>query len=207
VSAAVPAGNLYDKQGTSNPVARALVRRFEAALDELLIAASPGSVLEVGCGEGNHCERWAGSSPERVVGIDLPDAKLRAEWTYRAAGARGDLSFATFDGGALPYESDSFDLVAGIEVLEHVPDPRSTLGEMLRCARQAVLLSVPREPIWRALNLARGAHLGRLGDTPGHLHHWSRRDFLHFVEPYAEIRQVRTPLPWTIVLAAPRTPR
>jgi 2-polyprenyl-3-methyl-5-hydroxy-6-metoxy-1,4-benzoquinol methylase len=204
VSAAVPAGNLYDKQGTANPVARLLVRRFERALDDLLLSASPGSVLEVGCGEGTHAERWASGSPERVVGLDLPDDRLASEWAYRAAGSRGDLSFSAFAGGSLPYADGAFDLVAGIEMLEHVRDPRAMLGELLRCARSAVLVSVPREPLWRALNLARGAYLRHLGNTPGHLHHWASRDFLDFVHQQAEIVEFRTPLPWTVVLARPK---
>ena len=83
-TAAPPAGNLYDKQGTTNPVARTLVRRFEAALDSMLERAEPASILDVGCGEGFHAERWAARpGVERVVGLDLPDARLASEWALR----------------------------------------------------------------------------------------------------------------------------
>jgi hypothetical protein len=30
---------------------------------------------------------------------------------------------------------------------------------------------VPREPIWRIGNMARGRYLGDLGNTPGHIQH------------------------------------
>ena len=71
-----------------------------------------------------------------------------------------------------------FALATALEVLEHVPDPEHTVAEMARCARGGhLLVSVPREPLWRALNLARGAYVRELGNTPGHVNHWSRRGF------------------------------
>ena len=196
---AVPTGNLYDKQGSRNPVARTLVRRFERSLDAMIARADPATILDVGCGEGDHAERWAAGGRE-VLGVDLDDARLAREWAMRAHGNSGALSFQAFDGSALPFPDGSFDLVAGIELLEHVDDPRRMLGELVRCARGHVLASVPREPLWRALNLARGAHLRRLGDTPGHLHHWSRADFVDFAARQVPPEVVRSPLPWTIVL-------
>ena len=36
-----------------------------------------------------------------------------------------------------------------MEVLEHVPDPAAVLGEMARVASRWLLVSVPREPLWR----------------------------------------------------------
>ena len=197
----MPAGNLYDKQGTGNPLARTLVRRFERALDALVARADPATILDVGCGEGDHAERWAAAG-RAVVGLDLPDDRLEREWEMRVRGTSGTLSFEAFDGGALPFADRSFDLVAGIELLEHVADPLYMLAELTRCAGGHVLASVPREPLWRALNLVRGAHVRRLGNTPGHLHHWSRADFADFAARLAPPEVVRSPLPWTIVLAS-----
>ena len=76
----------------------------------------------------------------------------------------------------LPFGDGEFAAATAIEVLEHVPDPEHTVAEMARVARGGrLLVSVPREPLWRALNMARGAYLRELGNTPGHLNHWSRR--------------------------------
>ena len=88
-----------------------------------------------------------------------------------------------------------------MEVLEHVPDPRAVLGEMARVASSWILASVPREPLWRGLNLARGAYLRSLGNTPGHLNHWSTASFVKFVSRVATVRAVEKPFPWTIVWA------
>jgi 2-polyprenyl-3-methyl-5-hydroxy-6-metoxy-1,4-benzoquinol methylase len=197
---AVPTGNTYDKYGSRNPVVRRLMGSFEHALDELFGQAAPTSVLDVGCGEGVLTRRWAerlGNSP--VVGIDLDDPKLRREWELRSA---PNLEFRTSSAENLPFPRDQFDLAAAIEVLEHVPDPELTIAEMARVAKRHLLVSVPREPLWRALNVARGAYLGQLGNTPGHLNHWSKRGFVRLLERHGEVIEVRSPFPWTMVLVA-----
>src|SRR6266571_3498995 len=95
-------------------------------------------------------------------------------WSARSA---PNLEYRTVDAKSLPFVADEFDLASAIEVLEHVPQPERTLAEMARCARSHLLVSVPREPLWRALNLARGAYVRQLGNTPGHLNHFSKRSF------------------------------
>jgi ubiquinone/menaquinone biosynthesis C-methylase UbiE len=199
----VVTGNTYDKYGSGNPVVRRLVRRFEASLDELLELADPQSILDVGCGEGILTRRWAARRPDRrVVGVDLEDPALRAAWA--AAGPLANLELRAMRADALAFADDAFDLVTAIEVLEHLPDPEAALAEMTRVARQGLLVSVPREPLWRALNLARGAYVRDLGNTPGHLNHWSRRGFTALLRRYGDVAQVRTPPPWTMLLVRTR---
>jgi 2-polyprenyl-3-methyl-5-hydroxy-6-metoxy-1,4-benzoquinol methylase len=199
---AVPTGNTFDKYGSTNPVVRRLMARFERTLDELFTQAAPASILDVGCGEGVLTERWAQRLHSgRVVGLDLEDPKLSAEWDARA---RPNLEFRTISGSptsfALPFADDEFELAAAIEVLEHVPDPERTVAEMARVARSHLLVSVPHEPLWRALNMARGAYIRDLGNTPGHLNHWTRRGFVRMLSAYGETLEVRSPFPWTMVL-------
>jgi hypothetical protein len=71
---------------------------------------------------------------------------------------------------------------------------------MARCARGHLLVSVPREPLWRMLNLARGAYWTSLGNTPGHLNHWSRRSFVELLSRHGEVVEARSPFPWTMLL-------
>jgi 2-polyprenyl-3-methyl-5-hydroxy-6-metoxy-1,4-benzoquinol methylase len=194
----VPTGNTFDKYGSSNPVVRRLMAGFQATLDELFDQAAPQSVLDVGCGEGVLTLQWAerlGSRP--VVGIDLPDPKLESEWATRR---RANLTFGAMRAEDLPFSENDFELAAAIEVLEHLPDPERTLDEMARVAGKHLLVSVPREPLWRALNLARGAYLTKLGNTPGHLNHWSKRGFVSLLSRYGEVIETRSPFPWTMLL-------
>ena len=95
---------------------------------------------------------------------------------------------------------DEFAVASAIEVLEHVPDPEHTLAEMARVASRWLLVSVPREPLWRALNMARGAYLKDLGNTPGHLNHWSKRGFVQLLSRYGTVEEARSPFPWTMLL-------
>ena len=198
-TAEVPTGNTFDKYGSSNPVVRRLMSGFHSSLDELMERACPESLLDVGCGEGVLTAQWAERvCSGRVLGIDLEDPKLEAEWVKRR---RPNLEFRAEEATSLGFADDEFDLSAAIEVLEHVPEPEATLAEMARVARRWLLVSVPREPLWRALNLARGSYWRSLGNTPGHVNHWSRRSVVSLLERYGQVEEVRSPLPWTMVLA------
>jgi 2-polyprenyl-3-methyl-5-hydroxy-6-metoxy-1,4-benzoquinol methylase len=194
----VVTGNTYDKYGSGNPLVRRLVDGFEHTLDELLAQASPAKLLDVGCGEGVLVHRWALQLPAaRLVGIDLEEESIQAGWAERQA---PNLEYRVMRAENLPFADGEFDLASAIEVLEHVPDPEHTLAEMARCARRHLLVSVPREPLWRMLNMARGAYWTALGNTPGHLNHWSKRSFTRLLGRYGEVTQVRSPFPWTMLL-------
>ncbi|MBA3437455.1 MAG: class I SAM-dependent methyltransferase, partial [Thermoleophilaceae bacterium] len=163
----VPTGNTFDKYGSTNPIVRRLMAGFHGALDELWDKARPQSVLDVGCGEGVLTCEWADRLGEgRIVGIDLDDPKLRAEWDKRS---RANLELRVEEATRLSFSDDEFHTAAAIEVLEHVPDPEATVAEMARVAERWLLASVPREPLWRGLNMARGSYWGSLGNTPGHV--------------------------------------
>ena len=198
--AAVPTGNTFDKYGSRNPVVRRLMSGFESSLDELFGLAEPRSLLDVGCGEGVLTERWATLLGDgRVVGIDLEDPKLRREWDARR---RANIEFMTMPAENLPFADGEFELATAIEVLEHVPDPGHTVAEMARVSNGYLLASVPREPLWRALNVMRGAYVRELGNTPGHVNHFSKRSFVSLLGRHGDVREVRTPFPWTMVLVA-----
>ena len=195
--AGVPTGNTFDKYGSTNPVVKRLMARFERDMFELLDRAAPASILDVGCGEGVLTEQWADRVAGRVVGFDLEDPKLEAEWRHRA---RPNLEFKAGDAHHMEYRTGEFEIATAMEVLEHVPDPEGVLAEMARVASRWLLVSVPREPLWRALNIARGAYLKDLGNTPGHLNHWSKRGFAKLLARHGEIAELRSPFPWTMAL-------
>jgi 2-polyprenyl-3-methyl-5-hydroxy-6-metoxy-1,4-benzoquinol methylase len=194
----VPTGNTYDKYGSTNPVVRRLMHGFESTLDELWGKAAPESILDVGCGEGVLTEQWADKlGSGRIVGIDLDDPKLKAEWDKRR---RPNLEYRVEDATNLSFADNEFDMASAIEVLEHVPDPERTVAEMARVAKRWLLVSVPREPLWRGLNMARGAYLKDLGNTPGHINHWSKRSFVTMLSRHGSVEEVRSPFPWTMCL-------
>jgi ubiquinone/menaquinone biosynthesis C-methylase UbiE len=199
-------GNHTQKHTARNPAIRLLTERWVANLDRVLaqVEREPvgpggppvGRALEVGCGEGVIAGKLQRRFGE-VVALDLPDAGLRADWR----GYDGP-RFLHASAHELPFGDDQFDVVVAAEVLEHLPDPVKGLQEMARVGRRHLVLSVPREPIFRSCNLVAGRYVRDLGNTPGHLNHWSRRGFVRFVSQVAEVRDVTSPFPWTTVWAA-----
>ncbi len=133
------AGNTYDKYASNNPIERRMMDGFFAALDELLDGTQPSLIVEVGAGEGHITERLVERFPDAtVVGLDLPDSELAAEWaTLEVPMFFGDVT-------RLPFADHSVDLIVGLEVLEHVPSPELALAEVARVCSGTTVLSVPR---------------------------------------------------------------
>jgi len=194
-----PIGNASAKYEASNPVLRHLLSRFLRRVDQAASSLSPASVLDVGCGEGIVTERLARLlAPAQVLGVDAGEAHLAEEWSSRSA---GNLSFATGSAYDLPFEQGSFDLVCCIEVLEHLERPRDALAEMRRVAGRALLLSVPNEPSWRISHFLAGRNVRSLGNTPGHINHWSRRAFAELASDYGRLEKIESVFPWTLAVA------
>lgn len=196
------AGNVYPKYHTGNPIARRLVAGFLASFHELAARAAADDVLEIGCGEGILSVALAAEG-YRVRGVDVsPQIIETARAGATAAGQ--DVRFEVASVYDLDPERDTAGLVVCCEVMEHLQDPLRALELMSRLARPYFLVSVPREPLWRVLNVLRGKYLADLGNTPGHLQNWSQRRFLNMLARYVEIVEVRSPLPWTMALCRVR---
>jgi len=135
----------------------------------------------------------------RARGSDASAAVID-EARDRARSAALEIDFKAVPLEALDPAHDAAELVLCCEVMEHLAEPRSALEAVASLARPWAILSVPREPLWRVLNLARLKYLGGLGNTPGHLNHWSRRSFVGFLAERLEVVAVRNPVPWTMAL-------
>lgn len=197
------AGNHFDKYRSRNPVHRVLVGGFLRAARALVRAAAPGRVLEVGCGSGDLAARlfWADGGPSvDYTGVDISPEEV-AHARARCSAGRFQVASA-YD---LPFPARSFDLVVVCEVLEHLDRPADCLREVERVCGAHVLASVPWEPVWRVLNLARGKYWRRVGNTPGHIQHFSRRACRRLVTERFDIRAEERPFPWTMVLGCVRT--
>jgi 2-polyprenyl-3-methyl-5-hydroxy-6-metoxy-1,4-benzoquinol methylase len=191
-------GNVYDKYGTRNPIERRLVDGFLEQVCELADRTGAGEAHEVGCGEGEISMLLARRGV-RVRGSDA-SAEVIAEARRRSQAAGLGVDYRTAPISTLAPDRDAAELIVCCEVLEHLDDPGAGLETITRLARPWLLVSVPREPIWRALNLARGKYVRDLGNTPGHLGHWSRRAFVEFLRSRVEVVDVRSPVPWTMAL-------
>lgn len=192
----------YTEEG-SGLIGSKLLDGYFKAVESLVSEANlkGGKALEVGCGAGFSTKRLNKMLPGSVeleaseyVEQLLPDARklnpgmrITAESVYE-----------------LKRKDESLDLVFLLEVLEHLDYPETALKEISRVVKPGgyLVLGVPREPLWRALNMARLKYLSDFGNTTGHLNHWSKRSLIkHVSENFHDVVEVRSPLPWTLVLA------
>lgn len=190
-------GNTYAKYSTRNPVARYLVRRFLSRFDALVQRVQPRTVLEVGCGDGELSRRVAAGGAD-VLGTDVSALMVEIARTR----ARVEGSTAAFEQASI-YDvrpGSRYDLVICCEVLEHVSAPDDALAHLCTLADPYLLVSVPREPLWRLLNIARCRYLRDAGNTPGHVQHWSRASFIRLLGRHVRVIEENSPLPWTMVL-------
>jgi len=195
-------GNAYDKYGSRNPIVRWMMGGFDDALSTFVRKAAPTSIHEVGCGEGYWVMRWA-QEGLAVRGCDFSSKVIRiARDNATSAGLSEDL-FRTRSIYDLQAPEDNADLVVCCEVLEHLESPELALQALQKVVGRSLILSVPREPLWCLLNCARGKYLGQLGNTPGHIQHWSKPGFIELVAKYFEVLEVSNPLPWTMLLCRP----
>ncbi len=194
---ATPTGNYYDKYGSRNPIAAWLMRGFFAQLGRCLDRLDGvESVLDVGCGEGE----VAGFVRDALPGAEYFALDIDPDLASHTASANPGSHCLVCDACSLPWRDDAFDLVLGIEVLEHLPDPSRAIAELARVSRGHVLLSVPNEPLWRILNMLRGSYLRRWGNTPGHVQHWGAGAFRGLLEGHLEVIEMTRPLPWLMAL-------
>ena len=196
-------GNAYDKYSSKNIIVRLFMKKFSNALSELVKKTEAQTINEVGCGEGfwiifwnkNGIQACGSDFSEKVIDIARENAKQN--------GLSKDI-FSVSSIYDIKPEHDSAELIICCEVLEHLENPEKALTALKHTATQYIILSVPREPIWRALNIARGKYIHSFGNTPGHIQHWSKKAFINLVNKYFEILEVRSPLPWTMLLCRVR---
>lgn len=192
-------GNAYDKYGSSNPIVRWIMKGFADSLSTLVSIANPKTIHEIGCGEGYWVIDWQGQGID-ARGSDFSSTVIEIARENAHAQGLDATIFKPCSIYDIEPEMDSADLLICCEVLEHLEDPKAGLAALQRVASDYVIVSVPREPIWCFLNMIRGKYLSQFGNTPGHIQHWSKRSFIKLVSGYFDIVEVKTPLPWTMLL-------
>lgn len=191
-------GNHYNKYATKNPIERMLVQGFLQTIRDLVSKTDVNAIHEVGCGEGYLLQELA--LPGRSLrGSDLCQETVSAART-RLEGLGTAIPFECMNLYNLSPAQHATELVMCCEVLEHVEDPEGAINILKSLAQPYLLVSVPREPLWRILNMGRLSYLKDFGNTPGHINHWSTRSFVRFLERHVAVLEVRKPLPWTVVL-------
>lgn len=186
-----------DKYTDANFITRRLVDNFFCTV-ACLVPDEARRVLEVGCGKGFSTQYLMKLLPGRYFEASDSDNNL----VVSAQERNPQIQFSQESIYELKREKNSFDIVVALEVFEHLQDPSLALREMMRVSSRYVIISVPNEPLWRVLNFLRGKYVFRLGNTPGHINHWTPRGIEGLVGKHCRVIRRQNPFPWTVLLAA-----
>ncbi|MDO8704905.1 MAG: bifunctional 2-polyprenyl-6-hydroxyphenol methylase/3-demethylubiquinol 3-O-methyltransferase UbiG [Sulfuricaulis sp.] len=144
------------------------------------------TVLDIGCGGGILAESMAALGA-RVMGIDLGEAPLAvAKLHLKESGLKVDYRHVSAEDLARE-QPESFDVVTCMEMLEHVPDPASTIAacaKLVKPGGQVFFSTINRNPkSWLlaivgaeyVLNLLpRGTHEYMKFIKPSEIERWAR---------------------------------
>ncbi|MCZ6673743.1 MAG: class I SAM-dependent methyltransferase [Verrucomicrobia bacterium] len=193
-------GNLTDKSNLSNPIARRLVSGFDASLFGALDKLNPQSLHEVGCGEGRLTRLIRNRYNIDVLATDFSKAIIHEN----LEGDKEMIEFKHLSIYDLNPAEHKREIIVCCEVLEHLENPLLGLKALRILNAQKYILSVPREPIWRILNMIRFKYWRDLGNTPGHLNHWGVKNFKAFLSDNGiRVIEQLNPFPWIMVVAEP----
>lgn len=178
----------WDEHGSMGMLHRINPIRFKFIADQVDVANK--QVLDVGCGGGILTETLARAGAD-AVGIDLSSRPLEiAKLHAKAVDIKIDYRLKSCEEMADTH-AGKFDVVCCMEMLEHVPDPASTVKACARLLKpggyvffstinrnlKAFLFAiVGGEYVLRLL--PRGTHSYRGLIKPSELHKWSRQNGL-----------------------------
>jgi SAM-dependent methyltransferase len=198
----------YTDEG-SGKIGGMLIDGYFKAVDRLIALSNVDAqqaphAIEIGCGEGFSTQRLRALLPQKVA---LSASEYVADMVPRAQAHNPGVTVTQESVYETKHADGTFDLVFLLEVLEHLDYTDDALLELRRIMKPGghLIVGVPREPLWCALNMARLKYVKRFGNTPGHLNHWSTHTLKQYVGKYFSIEAVKTPLPWTLVLLKKRS--
>jgi 2-polyprenyl-6-hydroxyphenyl methylase/3-demethylubiquinone-9 3-methyltransferase len=135
-------------------------------------------VLDVGCGGGILAEAMA-TAGAKVIGIDLSDKALSVARLHQLeSGVEVDYRLITAETLAAD-QPGSFDIVTCMELLEHVPDPASTIAAcatLVKPGGLVVFSTINRNPKAYLFAVIGGEYLLRLLPRGTH-------DYARFIKP------------------------
>ena len=193
-------GNYYDKYKTKKIIEKFLVNRYKVNLLQTINELEVSSCYEVGSGEGYILKLIEETFAfEKIVGSDIDIQLLKSNYSTKKTTIK-----IVNDANFLPFTAKEIDLILSCEVLEHLFDPHSFLEECARINAKFYLFTVPNEPLWRVLNMFRFKYIKDFGNTPGHINHWSKKQFFRLVSSYLDVKKIFIVQPWLFLLAQPK---
>jgi 2-polyprenyl-6-hydroxyphenyl methylase/3-demethylubiquinone-9 3-methyltransferase len=116
----------WDPEGEFRPLHQINPLRLDWIDAQAALAGK--DVLDVGCGGGILAEAMVGRGA-RVLGIDMAGKPLKVAWLHALEAGCAGVDYREVEAETLAAESPArYDVVTCMEMLEHVPDPASTVA-------------------------------------------------------------------------------
>jgi SAM-dependent methyltransferase len=120
-----------------------------------------GTLIDVGCGTGN-LWKFVGAEFDRYLGADVV--------LYEGFPSAGEFCQVDLDNGRVPLPDGAADVVASVETIEHVENPRALVREITRLARPGglVIVTTPNQlSLLSKLSLVLKNRFSAFADGPG----------------------------------------
>ena len=187
---------LLEYQST-NPLTKRLIDNFYNKIKKIISDfGTDCRILEVGCGAGESSRKIF----EMLAGRYFEASEFDERYVKKLLELNLPYKISQEDVNCMHRKDNEFDCVIFLEVLEHISDYEQALKELFRVSSKYVLISVPNEPLWRLLNIARFKYLKEAGNTPGHINHWSPSKLKKLLGKYGKVIKIESSLPWIISL-------
>jgi len=190
----------YQKYKSKNKLKQIMIKRFQEKLLTIFTNEDQNtSLLDAGCGEGfisNYI--YDQTKIKNITGIDINKDSLAF-----AKSNNKNIKYKKGDIYKLGFKDEEFDIVITLEVLEHLTNPSQALKEIIRVAKNKIIISVPNEPYFSLGNLLSLKNVKRFGNPPDHINRWSKAQFVSFIKREIEDKyqiNILTSFPWTIII-------
>lgn len=155
------------------------------------------TILDIGCGEGFITRQIAEKHPNFAI------TALDAESSYidyaNANNLKSNIHYSVQNLESIDI-AKKYDLVIMTEVLEHTPQPDLVLKKIMELTNKYAIITVPNEPFFRLGNLLAFKYIKTFGNTPGHIHNWSKNGLHKMLKKMNLKHTIKTSCFWNIAI-------
>lgn len=133
------------------------------------------SIIDVGCGRGEWLKYLLDKTKSRLYGCDVSPVRLQRAKDL----LNGEVNLFESDINNLMYRNNSFEQSTALEVIEHLPDWKKGIEELVRISSEKIVITVPYD---ENLKYQKCQNCGEDASLYGHFHSFGEEDFFYLKE-------------------------
>lgn len=155
----------------------------EICLSENIISELPytfQNLVDIGCGDGYLLYQLSKKNKLNLTGVDLSKKRLQ-RLKKRVPGIRAFTAEIT----QLPFKNNEYDTIIYSEVLEHIPDFKKALSELIRISSKNIFITVPND---QPLKKTVCPNCGEEHFVDGHINNFNIKRFKELLKDCKEVK-------------------